>query len=778
MDNQNKLITEELLINAKPYTPTLKIKILRNKILKSVQENLITFISCKTGSGKSTIVPKYLYEYLSGKKTNFCVICTEPRSIACNSLSKYVQDKNKNITISSSVKTYLNLKGPNLIFLKESDLLFLIKEDPDLSKCDILIIDEVHERTMKLDLILYYLKHFTLTKTNRERGFKLIFMSATFNTNDIYEYLSSINDQQLTFGFIDQNDLENEEYRENNYEVMYCNTINNALSYGNTKFNEYNMGKLLREITKIVRYEVYLDNYFSKTILVFLPDYKTIYSLYNMLQKEYKGYINVYQFSSALSICEQNDIINELNQLNYYNRKNICNVIIATTLAETCLTFPNCEVVIDCGLKKNNRYNYESNIFEEVIEYISQDSCIQRSGRCGRGKIKGTSYRLFSRESFNLMDKFRKPDIETGNIDLIILKLFETEKISKFSKEEVKSKGYLDFLSKIDKKKYDNIVAKLIKYNAIEKAENNDYFLITNFGFWALKANIDIELGYYFDKFINKYPMEIQKEPVFQLLNAISITDNYNCELFYTDIDTDWFKFSLIDNNKNTKDSKTLIDFSNNISNNIINQGIKKYYKERFKNNFNIINEESKVNEPENNFFKTIDFISPYYSLFSKLDEIYNAKNFFSKNKIFQLGEWVISLYFINQYKLIKCLYHNYYQEIETNGCKKCSTSRYFYCTVYSLNEKYFNKQRGKTKHIRDVLKFVNNENDFLISKYEESTISKWNIIYLNLISGKPNIYISENQIIRYLNEIKLVNFESIMNRLYDGYKKLYIHSN
>ena len=202
-------MTEELLINEKPYTPTLKIKILRPKILKSIQENLITFISCKTGSGKSTIVPIYLYEYLSEKKTNFCVICTEPRSIACNSLSKYVKDKNKNITISSSVKTYLNLNGPNLIFLKESDLLFLIKEDPDLSKCDILIIDEVHERTMKLDLILYYLKHFTLTKTNRERGFKLVFMSATFNINDIYEYLSSIKNQQLTFGFIDQNDVEN-----------------------------------------------------------------------------------------------------------------------------------------------------------------------------------------------------------------------------------------------------------------------------------------------------------------------------------------------------------------------------------------------------------------------------------------------------------------------------------------------------------------------------------------------------------------------------------------
>ena len=256
MHYQNNIIEKELNINSKAYNPTLKIWMLHNKILKSVQENLITFISSKTGSGKSTIVPRFLYEYLKKKKDNFCIICTEPRSIACNSLSNYVKNQNKNMKIDTSIIKYLNLNGQNLLFLKESDLLFLLKEDPDLSKCDILIIDEVHERTMKLDLILYYLKHFTLNKTNRERGFKLVFMSATFNTNDIYEYLSSINDQQLTFGFISQNDLENEEYKEDNYEVIYSDLINNALCYGNTKFNEFNMGKLLREITKIVRYEV------------------------------------------------------------------------------------------------------------------------------------------------------------------------------------------------------------------------------------------------------------------------------------------------------------------------------------------------------------------------------------------------------------------------------------------------------------------------------------------------------------------------------------------
>jgi HrpA-like RNA helicase len=280
---------------------------------------------------------------------------------------------------------------------------------------------------MKLELLLYYIKNFTLSdEKNIKREFKLVLMSATFDIDNIYSYFSSLKNKDITFGFVKQNKLD--ESQGNNYDIIYSNYNNNSLRFGITKFNEFNMRKILREISKIVRYEVYLNDYTKKTILIFLPDYKTIYSLYNMLDKEYKGYIYLYQFSGALNIKQQKDIFKELWD-NKRKEDIICNVIIATNLAETCLTFPNCDIVIDSGLKKNCKYNYECNLYEEVIEYISQDSCIQRSGRCGRGKNKGIVYRVFSEEIFNKMDKYRKSEIEISNIDLIILKLFETKAI-------------------------------------------------------------------------------------------------------------------------------------------------------------------------------------------------------------------------------------------------------------------------------------------------------------------------------------------------------------
>ena len=308
-------------------------------IIKSFKENIITFISSKTGSGKSTQVPKYLYEYLKKdeKKSSFKIICSEPRSIACQSISNFVHSRNKEMSIDTNPLTYIKSSESCLFFIKESDLLFLLKQDPYLKDCDVLIIDEVHERTMKLDLILYYLKNITLSKENIDRGFRLIFMSATFNTNEIHTYLSSKGKNEITFGFVEQRDLYNNNSFEGNYDVIYRNPSYNSLYSINKKFNEFNIKKILREIVRIVGNEAYSGDYQIKTILIFVPDYKTIYTLYNMLSREYKGDINLFQFCSALTPRQQKEIIDSLY---YNNNRHIeCNVIIATTLAETCLTF-------------------------------------------------------------------------------------------------------------------------------------------------------------------------------------------------------------------------------------------------------------------------------------------------------------------------------------------------------------------------------------------------------------------------------------------------------
>ena len=113
----------------------LKIKESEADIIKSVKDNIITFISSKTGSGKSTQIPQYLYNYLlkSPKKESFCIMCTEPRSIASDSISEFIKSQNKNINLMKTVtKQELESKKPKLFIIKENDLLFQLKLDPYL----------------------------------------------------------------------------------------------------------------------------------------------------------------------------------------------------------------------------------------------------------------------------------------------------------------------------------------------------------------------------------------------------------------------------------------------------------------------------------------------------------------------------------------------------------------------------------------------------------------------------------------------------------------------
>ena len=165
----------------------LLISKLKQTILNSVEKFFITLISTPTGSGKSTLIPQIIYSHFA--KNNPKIIISEPRFIASQTISNFISNSNPNLKIvSNDLNCYYN-ENYSLLFLKEYELLCLLSKNPYLEKCDFLIIDEIHERTMKLDLILFYIKYYTLTEMNRKRKFRLILLSAKFNINNIVEYL-------------------------------------------------------------------------------------------------------------------------------------------------------------------------------------------------------------------------------------------------------------------------------------------------------------------------------------------------------------------------------------------------------------------------------------------------------------------------------------------------------------------------------------------------------------------------------------------------------------
>lgn len=99
--------------------------------------------------------------------------------------------------------------------------------------------------------------------------------------------------------------------------------------------------------------------------------------------------------------------------------KRLC--VVATNVAETSLTIPNIKYVVDTGRAKMKVMEESTKASCYRIQWVSQASAEQRSGRAGR-MGPGHCYRLFSTAVYaNLMPKHTIPEILRTPLDTVVL---------------------------------------------------------------------------------------------------------------------------------------------------------------------------------------------------------------------------------------------------------------------------------------------------------------------------------------------------------------------
>lgn len=97
--------------------------------------------------------------------------------------------------------------------------------------------------------------------------------------------------------------------------------------------------------------------------------------------------------------------------------------VIATNVAETSVTIPGVRYVVDCGKSKERKYDVETGVQSFEVDWTSQASAGQRTGRAGRTG-PGHCYRLFSSAVFdNEFDKFSTPEIHRMPIEGVVLSM-------------------------------------------------------------------------------------------------------------------------------------------------------------------------------------------------------------------------------------------------------------------------------------------------------------------------------------------------------------------
>ncbi len=131
-----------------------------DKILETYHGNAYLVLTSDTGSGKSTQVPQLILqdEFASGLR----VVCTQPRRIAATSLARRVSEE-ADVVLGKEVGYKVggdtaSSEKTRIEYVTEGVLLAELMHDEALSKIGVVIIDEAHERTVELDVLLALLK--------------------------------------------------------------------------------------------------------------------------------------------------------------------------------------------------------------------------------------------------------------------------------------------------------------------------------------------------------------------------------------------------------------------------------------------------------------------------------------------------------------------------------------------------------------------------------------------------------------------------------------------
>lgn len=433
-----------------------------HQIIDDIKQNQVLLIISSTGSGKSILIPKaalHVFNY-TGK-----VVMTLPKTIITVAAAEFAAltlDVRLGVEVGFQFRNSPPEAKSNktkILYCTDGTLIAKIYNDPLLKEFDCAIIDEAHDRSTNIDLLIYLLR-----ETLRLRPeFKVIFMSATIDSSIFVSYFREFKFININVG------------GERLFPIA-SHFLDKSLPY-----NEV-INKGFQILTNILE----TDDPTTKQahdIIFFVTSANEAFTLCKMLnnhlQKEKNEKCKITCHGDVLCIetyagmpIERQNLAQDkdLYKLNTnYNRK----VVIGTNVIESSLTIANIRYVIDTGYEFSSAYDPENRAKRLDRQLITQAQAKQRMGRAGRTE-PGECYHLYTKEDFeNNMKKFPEPDIKTSDITSECLRLLNNPTINNI---ENLVKTLTNFIEP-PKEEYIRVaVNSLIQLGAIEQGS------ITKFG--------------------------------------------------------------------------------------------------------------------------------------------------------------------------------------------------------------------------------------------------------------------------------------------------------
>src|SRR5215472_834051 len=168
------------------YDPALPITAHRTEVIEAIRRHPVIVLCGATGSGKSTQLPKLCLD--AGRGVAGMIGHTQPRRIAARALASRVAEET-GTTVGGLIgyKVRFNDRsGPDcrIKLMTDGILLKELESDRRLQRYDTLIIDEAHERSLNIDLLLGVLRQLLPKRPD----LRLIVTSATIDPGKFAQF--------------------------------------------------------------------------------------------------------------------------------------------------------------------------------------------------------------------------------------------------------------------------------------------------------------------------------------------------------------------------------------------------------------------------------------------------------------------------------------------------------------------------------------------------------------------------------------------------------------
>lgn len=437
----------------------------RTSLRRSLQSSNVVVIGGETGSGKTTQVPQYLYEFCceDGHGSIANIVCTQPRRLAATSVALRVAEE-RDDAVGGTVGYSIRLENctsrhTQITYCTTGILLRRLQTDKYLKGVTHVVVDEIHERGVDTDFLLILLRDLL----SYRKDLIVVLMSATMDSELFSHYFGgapvlsihgrtfpvqvfSLEEVIPLVGYhlesgspyekrekIDRKSGGQRNARKPNAD-MYGDDLAAEMSelleqkilsakiraspetidtLSRMNFDEINY-ELIESIVLHIDHAIRIEG----AVLIFMPGMAEIVRTMDQLQSNTRLQQRCifYNLHSSLGSSSQQGVFARPPR---GKRK----VVIGTNIMETSITIDDAVYVIDCGKLKENRYNSRKCMSELVTVSTSKANCRQRQGRAGRVR-EGFCFRLFTSVQYDEMQDHQLCEMHRVSLDSLVLQIY------------------------------------------------------------------------------------------------------------------------------------------------------------------------------------------------------------------------------------------------------------------------------------------------------------------------------------------------------------------